>query len=461
MKKITGLPLALLALWTLAAAPDLRAVDVQEYRARRQHLLATMDISEVLVVRAAATVARAGDVNYPYHQDEDFYYLTGSREPGLLLLLIPAGFAMEERIVHELLFAPPARSNAYTGMTPGPEKLHEVLGIEAALPDNRFQSLFGQILAGKRLLYLAGLSPAFINDPVAGKGYFLDRDSKKALKDKYPGLQIKSATALLTPLRLIKSEGEVALMQSAIDATDAALREAMKGCEPGQYEYELQAVIEYGFLRGGCMALAFPSIVGSGPNSVILHYDANERRMEAGETVVMDVGGEFQGYCADVTRTIPVSGRFSPEQRAIYTLVLAAHDSAIALIRPGATIAELNKKAAAVVGRGLSQLGLMKEGEEVAKFLPHGISHQLGLEAHDLEGNGPLAPGMVITIEPGIYIGPAMTGVPAAYRAIGIRIEDDVLVTPAGHRVLSNAPRTIDEIEKLMKKKGIANHPIG
>ncbi|HQG46226.1 MAG TPA: M24 family metallopeptidase, partial [bacterium] len=206
---------------------------------------------------------------------------------------------------------------------------------------------------------------------------------------------------------------------------------------------------------------AFSSIIGSGPNSVILHYDTNERRMEAGETVVMDVGGEYAGYCADVTRTIPVGGRFTPEQKTIYNLVLAAHDSAIAMIRPGATIADLNKKAAAVIGSGLIRLGLMKAGEEVAKFLPHGISHQLGLEAHDVEGNGPLAPGMVITIEPGIYIGAAMTGVPAAYRTIGIRIEDDVLVTPDGRRVLSNAPRSIVEIEKLMKKKGIANHPIG
>ncbi|HQJ64248.1 MAG TPA: aminopeptidase P N-terminal domain-containing protein [bacterium] len=461
MKNTRLLFFILLAYCTNAATQTVAGVDPQEYRARRQQLLTAMDSSEVLVVRAAASVARAGDVNYPYHQDEDFYYLTGCREPGVVLLLVPAGFAVEGQTVHELLFAPPSRTNAYTGITPGPDKLRGELGIEAALPDSRFQSLFGQILEGKHLLYLAGLSPSFINDPIAGKGYFLDRDSKKVLKDKYPGLQIKSAASLIMPLRLIKSAGEVALMQKAIDATDAALREAIKSCEPGLYEYELQAVIEYGFLRGGCAAAAFSSIIGSGPNSVILHYDTNERRMEAGETVVMDVGGEYAGYCADVTRTIPVGGRFTAEQKTIYNLVLAAHDSAIAMIRPGATIADLNKKAAAVIGSGLIRLGLMKAGEEVAKFLPHGISHQLGLEAHDVEGNGPLAPGMVITIEPGIYIGAAMTGVPAAYRTIGIRIEDDVLVTPDGRRVLSNAPRSIVEIEKLMKKKGIANHPIG
>ncbi|HNW59301.1 MAG TPA: aminopeptidase P N-terminal domain-containing protein [bacterium] len=452
-----------IALWILVAlaAQTAAGTGSDEYRARRQRILAGMDSAAVLIVRSAATVARAGDVNYPFHQEEDYFYLTGSREPGGVLLLAPAGIAVEGRLCHELLFVPQARHSAYFGQTPGPEQVREKLGFEAALPDDRLQSFLGRILEGKRSLYLSALTPAFINDPVAGKGYFPDRDSKKTLKDKYPGLQIKSAAGLLTPLRVIKSPGEIALMQKAIDATDAALREAMKSCAPGLYEYELQAVIEYGFMRAGCAATAFPSIVGSGPNSIILHYDANERCMATGEVVVMDVGGEYQGYCADVTRTLPVNGRFSAEQRAIYDLVLAAHDSAIAIIRPGATIADLNKKAAAVVGSGLKKLGLLKEGEEVAKFLPHGISHQLGLEAHDLEVNTPLAAGMVITIEPGIYIGAEMPGVPASWWNIGIRIEDDVWVTAAGSKVLSHAPRTIAEIEKLMKKKGIANTPIG
>jgi Xaa-Pro aminopeptidase len=459
--KIAHWVFALMIVVSFLAQEAWSGIGLQEYRARRQQVMSAMDSSSVLVVRSAETMARSGDVNYPYHQNEDFYYLTGSRDSGGLLLLVPAGYSVSGQTVREILFVPEASSSAYFGEGLGPEAAKKLFGMDAALPADKFQLHFSRILAGKTRLFLAPLPQAFINDPVAGKGFFLDRESKKLIKDKFPGLQIKSSGALLNPLRRNKSASELALMQKAIDATCTAQREAMKSCAPGLFEYELQAAIEYSFMRNGCAADAFPSIVGSGPNSIILHYDANERMMQSGDMVVMDIGGEYQGYCADVTRTIPVNGKFTPEQRQIYNLVLLAHDQAIEMIKPGITIRDLDKKAAKVIGEGLVELGLLKEAGEVANFLPHGISHSLGMQAHDVDSSEPLAEGMVITIEPGIYIAEKMAGVDAKYWNTGIRIEDDVLVTKEGHKVLSNAPITAAEIEKLMKQQGIGNKPIG
>lgn len=443
----------------LAAAPRTDA-ERAEYSSRRERVMAAMDSSSVMLLRAAATAARSGDVNYPFHQDENFYYLTGCVEPGLLLVLIPAGYEVGGQLCRELLFAPAAGANAYTGERPGPEALAAELGLAMVLPIDQLQNHLTRLLAGKQRLLITPLQPAFVNDPAGGKGFFLDKESKKLLKEKFPQVQIKPAGSLLTPLRQVKSPAELALMQRAIAATDAAHREAFKSCAPGLYEYELQAVIEYVFRRQGCSGPAFPSIVGSGPNSLVLHYEENSRRMEPGEVVVMDIGAEYEGYSADVTRTIPVSGKFSPEQRIIYNLVLQAHDEAIAMIKPGVAARDLDKKAAAVIEAGLRRAGLMKGEDKVTRFLPHGISHSVGLQVHDVETGDKLQEGMVITIEPGIYIREA-EGIDPRYWNIGIRIEDDVLVTVDGHRVLSDAPRTIAEIEKLMQKKGIGNQPIG
>lgn len=444
---------------TLTAAPITEAQRA-EYRGRRERVIAALESGSVLLLRAAATTARSGDVNFPFHQDENFYYLTGCDVPGLLLVLTPAGYEVGGQLCRELLFAPAAGANAFFGDRPGPEALAAELGLAAVLPIDQFQDHFARLMAGKQRLLITPLQPAFVNDPAGGKGFFLDKESKKLLKEKFPGVQIKPAGSLLTTLRLVKSPAEIALLQRAIAITDTAHREAFKSCAPGLFEYELQAVIEYTFQRQGCSGPGFPSIVGSGPNSLVLHYEENSRRMEPGEVVVMDIGAEYEGYCGDVTRTIPVSGKFTPEQRLIYNLVLQAHDEAIAMIKPGVAIRDLDKKAAAVIEAGLRRARLMQEGDKVTKFLPHGISHSIGLQVHDVETGEPLQEGMVITIEPGIYIRGA-EGIDPRYWNIGIRIEDDVLVTADGHQVLSGAPRTIEEIEKLMQKKGIGNQPIG
>jgi Xaa-Pro aminopeptidase len=220
-------------------------------------------------------------------------------------------------------------------------------------------------------------------------------------------------------------------------------------------------VIEYVFHRGGAEYTGFPSIVGSGENSTILHYESNRRRMEDGDLVVMDIGAEFRGYSADVTRTAPVSGLFSEPQRQIYEAVLEAQEAAIAAVQPGVGFQAVGAAASAVLAERLTELGLISDPSDLRRFLPHGVSHYLGLDVHDVGTYGPLRTGNVITVEPGIYIPPA-DDVDERWWNIGVRIEDDVLVTDGGPVVLSGgAPKTVAEIERMMAESGLATAKVG
>ncbi len=266
---------------------------------------------------------------------------------------------------------------------------------------------------------------------------------------------------LLNGLRMVKTEAELALMQRAIDITVAAHREAMKSIEPGMHEYEAEALIEYIFKRNGAEYTGFPSIVGSGENATTLHYESNRRRMQAGDVVVMDIGAEYHGYSADVTRTVPVGGTFSPEQQTIYELVLKAQQAGIEAARKGNAFGAPGQAAWRVIADGLQALGLIEQERDARRFFMHGTSHYLGLYVHDVGDAGPLAPGVVLTVEPGVYISPAPDVDPKWWN-IGVRIEDDVLVTEGDPVVLSaGAPRTVEEIEALMKEQGLGNEAAG
>jgi Xaa-Pro aminopeptidase len=260
----------------------------------------------------------------------------------------------------------------------------------------------------------------------------------------------------------VKSPAELRLLQKAIDATVMAHVEAMKSCQPEMYEYELQAVIEYCFTRNGAAYQGFPTIVGSGPNSCILHYEADRRKMENGDVVVMDIGAEYEGYSADITRTIPVNGTFSPAQREIYEIVLKAQQESIKEFKPGAMPQAPSQKAYDIIAEGLMRLGIIKDKAEARTYYMHGLSHHIGLDVHDPGPYGsPYEPGMILTDEPGIYI-PAGSPCDKKYWNIGVRIEDDVLITPEGNTVVTaGAPKTIQEIESLMKKQGLGNLPVG
>ncbi len=265
----------------------------------------------------------------------------------------------------------------------------------------------------------------------------------------------------LDALRLAKTPEELTLLRRAIDITVAAVREAMKSIEPGMYEYEAEAVIEYVFARNGAASPGYPSIVGSGENAVVLHYESNRRQMVAGDLVVMDVGAEYHGYSADVTRTIPVSGTFTPEQRAIYEIVLAAQQAGIAAVRAGLPFRGIHQAAFRVIADGLRELGLVESDEEVRRYFMHGTSHFIGLYVHDVGHTEELVPGAVLTVEPGIYISPA-DDVDPKWWNIGVRIEDDVLVTGGDPVVLSAAaPRTVEHVETLMGERGLGNDRAG
>jgi len=363
---------------------------LQEYRARRERLAQRIK-GNVLVLRAAPDQELV-----KYQQEPNFHYLTGFDEPNAILLLDAASDPPQE-----FLFLPERKpaEERWTGVKlgPGPEAA-KVTGFSKVLPIAEFDATLKKASERARAVY--GL---------------------KEVQDD------------LAYLRQVKSPTEIALLEKAIQITLKAQQAAARSIAPGTMEYEVEAALEFEFRRNGAERPGFPSIVGSGPLSTVLHYDKNDRRMQAGEVVVVDIGAEYGGYSADVTRTYPVSGKFSPRQREIYQIVLDAQKAAIAKIKPGVRISDLHQAAMGYI---------RSKGYE--KYFVHGTSHHIGREVHDVgDTSRPLEPNMVITVEPGIYI---------PEEQFGIRIEDDVLVTPDGSRVLSAFPKEIAEVEALVKR---------
>tara|TARA_R110002072_G_scaffold104046_2_gene228233 strand:+ start:3027 stop:4445 length:1419 start_codon:yes stop_codon:yes gene_type:complete len=385
------------------------AFDPARLKARRQALLDGMPKDAIVVI--AAPRHTAGDL-FSYRPSPDFLYLSGQTAPRLVMLL-----ARDE----DVLFAPP-RDRRYE-LWNGPRlavgtELAKASGFGEVAPLSTRQERVKQALARhKGAVYLLGLEPKDLGLPEK--------------------TQARSPADRIHFLRQVKDSHELALLQRACDITAAALREAARGVQPGQFEYEVEGVIEYMFRRYGAQRPGFASIVGSGPNSCVLHYSESTRRFGEGELLVLDVGAEFHGYTADITRTVPTSGKFSARQREIYELVLRAQAAGIKACVPGNTVKDVHNAAKKVIAdAGYGQ------------FFLHGTSHWLGLDVHDV-GNyrRKLAPGMVLTVEPGIYL---------AKEALGVRIEDDILVTAKGPLVLSaGVPRDPDAVEAMMAGKGV------
>ncbi len=437
-----------------AAEPDAVQPPDTLYAWRCRQVLQQMDGTEVMLVASAGVKNRCGDVDYPYRQDSNMLYLSGWQHPFALLMLSPRGVHVGGKVMHTVCFY---HSKAFaSSVYHRPPRM--AAGCDTLLAMDRLDALLTQVLSGIRTLYYSLPNPVFIQEPVTGKHFFLDREMRKVLRSRYPGLTIKPAAEPLNRLRQIKSDAEIRLLQQAADITAAGLREAIKSAEPGMYEYELQAVIEYTYQRLGAASPGFPSIVGSGPNALILHYDDNDRRMQAGDMVVMDVGAEYNGYSADITRTIPVSGVFTEGQRELYEAVLTIQKETLAVMKPGVSRRRVEEKAREVCSRELMRLGLIKKAEEAKRFLPHGVSHDIGLEVHDVGSREVLEAGMVVTLEPGLYIPADDPAIPEKYRSVGIRIEDDVWIVEGGNRVItSGLIKEVKDIEKLMKQKGLAN----
>ncbi len=409
------------------------------FKERRQNL--AKQVSDgIIVLEANPVYERNNDVSYDYRQGSDFYYLSGFEEPTSAIIIDPSSDKPYT------LFVQPKdpKIEIWTGILTGTGDAVSVYGADNSYSIKKFDStLQTYIKAGRKIYYPKS------SDRIST---IISKTSTEA--------KTADITAMIGEMRLFKSDYELEMMQKAIDITCDALIASMRSAVPGMYEYQLQAVLEYNYRIAGSPRNGFPSIVGSGPNTTILHYETNRRLTENGDLVLMDVGAEYGYYSADVTRTFPVNGKFSPAQKRIYSIVLAAQKQAMEFIKPGIRFNQVDSVARSVVKKGLVALGMIQESDNTFGFFMHGTSHWLGLDVHDAgsytsheKRDRILEPGMVLTVEPGIYIKEGTAGVDAEYYNIGIRIEDDVLVTPDGFKLLSGkAPREINEIEKLMNE---------
>ena len=404
-------------------------VPVALLEARRQALLAELGTG-IAVLPSAAVPDEESDGDYPqgsYRQDNDFFRLTGLEESGSWLVLLADSSGSGKAI----LYLPPRNpaTEQWNGARLGPSSEAAALsGIADVRPATLADEQIPALVAQYRRLWLK-LIPKVTSDPAVQR--LMLQSGAETIQDLRPALG---------QVRLVKDADEVARLRRATAITADAQIEAMRSTSPGAWEYEIQAGIEAVFRRGGADRVGFPSIVGSGPNSTTLHYMSSHRRTQSGDLVVTDIGAEYGYYTADVTRTWPVSGKFSPRQRALYDLVLGSQQIAIDSVRPGVTLKHLYRIAQGYLRQHSGDLCAPKTCDQ---FFIHGLSHWLGMDVHDVgPHDAPLLPGMVLTVEPGVYL---------AGEGIGIRIEDDVLVTVDGHEVLSaGAPRAAADIEKVI-----------
>ncbi|HSW68720.1 MAG TPA: Xaa-Pro aminopeptidase [Gammaproteobacteria bacterium] len=431
-----------------------------EFSKRRKKLMQQIGPDSIAILPAAPAVARNHYHEYPYRQNSDFFYLTGFNEPEAVMLLAPkrknGEFILLNRVKDR-------DKEIWDGYRAGQQGACKDFGANEAFPIQELEKKLPELFAGREKIYCAlGVSTAF------------DKIILNAVNDvraqTRSGLQTPLAFVDIRPIihemRLIKSPLEIALMRKAAEISADAHVRAMKFCKPGMYEYQLEAEIFHEFQRQGARHHAYTPIIGSGANSCILHYITNDQIIQKHGLVLIDAGAEYQYYASDVTRTFPANGRFSEEQRAIYEIVLEAQLAGIKAIKPGVPWNQIDIITNKIITQGLIDVGLLKgrldhliEKQAYFPFYMHRSGHWLGLDTHDAgtykmnDKWRKLEAGMVRTVEPGLYISSDIPGVHKRWHHIGVRIEDDILVTKNGHDVLSHgAPKKIDEIERLMKK---------
>jgi Xaa-Pro aminopeptidase len=429
----------------------------REYARRRKQLMEMAGDRAAIVVPAAPTRIRNNDAHYPYRQDSDLLYLTGFEEPDSVLVLVPGREAAAS-----ILFCrerDPTRE-IWDGPRLGPERAPDALGLDDAFPIEDIDDILPGLLENReRIHYPFGRDPEFDLRVMQ----WVNRARIRMRGSARSPQGLIALGHLLHELRLFKSRDELRLMGKAAAITVQAHRRLLAMCRPGLSEYEIEAELLHVFRKQQAVP-AYEPIVGGGSNACILHYRANDAVLQPGSLLLVDAGAEYRGYAADVTRTIPVSGVYSKPQRAIYELVLAAQRAAIDAVRPGQHWDAPHQAAVKVISAGLVELGLLKgsvdeviEKGDYQRYFMHKTGHWLGLDVHDvgdyrIDGEPRLLePGMVLTVEPGIYIAADDTRVAKRWRGIGVRIEDDVVVTRDGHRVLTEgAPKDVAEIEALM-----------
>lgn len=433
-------------------------ISKQEFIARQHRLLALCEPESVVVIPAASLITRSRDTEYPFRQNSDFWYLTGFDEPDTVLLL--SNHSQFSDPYRAMAFRPKDKTaEIWQGRRLGADAGLSEFALDEAFELSELEDVLSEWLGGHDHVYFP------FQSPLRETLFALHNKLAAAPKENISPAALCDVTPLIHEMRLFKSSCEIALMQAAGKISAQGHIRAMKYAHPGCYEYQLGAELHHEFAMSGARHPAYGTIVGSGDNACILHYTENNAQVCDGDLILIDAGAEYAGYAGDITRTFPVNGKFSAPQRRIYQLVLDAQLAVLDRIGPGMTLNEAGLIAAEVLTAGLVELGLLKgtvaenlEGLHYRQFFMHGIGHYLGLDVHDVgdyrqDGEDrPLQPGMVITIEPGLYIAPD-ADVPEVYRGIGVRIEDNLVITATGADVITaDVPKEISEIEALMRK---------
>lgn len=422
------------------------------HKQRRLSALAALHPRTALVVQAADVRNRQNDVDYEYRQNSDLLYLTGFPHAGGTLLLVPDGITIGQHTYREVLFVRDRirQREQWTGVEMGPDEARVHLAIDTTLPVSQLTAIIDSLIPRLDTLYTTTLPTKSVPLTLFGKKLSVDSQLQKEMRERSATATLVTSWAPLAAMREVKDTSELRLMQKAIDISIEGHLAAMRGARPGMTEYQIEAIMEYTFKRYGAEDVGYPSIVGSKYNACILHYVTNRRKTTANDLILADCGAEYHGYTADITRTFPTSGKFTPEQRRIYDIVLEAQDSGIAACRAGNGFRAAHNAAKSVIARELVALGIITSTDLVTKYFMHGTSHYLGLDVHDPGTFGPLKPGVVLTVEPGIYI-PAESPCAKKWWNIGVRIEDDILVTEGDPINMSQAlPRRANDIEALV-----------
>jgi Xaa-Pro aminopeptidase len=468
-----------------AAKTELRADLIN----RREAVAKAIGENAMLILFSAEPKNKTNDVDYVFRQNNNLYYLTGITQEGTTLVLLPGS---QKR--REFLFVKDRnpRAETWTGRILNHEEAASISGIEQVYSSNQFErfiemtldqrpwgadpyaethefdKFFDALRSGQASIFLTFENKPGLRGELTREFEFADR-----LRDRFLGITIRDAWPIIRKMRQIKSDYEVEMIRRAVNITAEAHMASWKASKPSVWEYEVQSVMESVFKRYNT-DWAYPSIIGAGPNATTMHYEANQSQAQNGDLILMDAAAAYDYYCADVTRTVPVNGRFSPEQAAIYRIVYEAQEACIRMIRPGARPPEIHKKSVEVIKEGLKRLGLITDttGDQYRMWYMHGVGHSIGLDVHDAEDPWmPVQPNMAFTVEPGIYIrGDTLDNLaptpenlklkesirPAfdKYRNIGVRIEDDVLVTNDGCEVLSSkVPRALADIEAFFARR--------
>jgi Xaa-Pro aminopeptidase len=430
----------------------------QEFARRRHNLMQTMEQGSIAIVASSQELVRSRDTHFMFRQDSDFHYLCGFPEPNAVLALIPGREHGEF-----VLFCndKDPQQETWHGRRIGPEAACEKYGADDAFPIDDIDEILPGMMEGRhRIYYEMGKNTGLDNQIMS----WVNKIRSQVKKGAQPPGEFIDLRHALHDMRLIKSAAEQKLMKQSAEIAADAHKRAMQVCKPGMTELEIEAELHYEFTRQGARFPAYSSIVASGDNACILHYTENQSKLKNGEMLLIDAGAEYQGYASDITRTFPINGKFTPAQKELYNLVLEAQLAAIETVKPGNHWMQPHEAAVDVLTEGMIGLGILEgdkqtliEQEAYKQYYMHKTGHWIGLDVHDvgdytIDGEPRmLESGMVLTVEPAIYIPKDDDTVAKKYRGTGIRIEDDIVVTSDGHEVLSaGVVKTVEEIETLM-----------